>query len=116
MTAPRKRFEPERRFESREQDLLVPAARIEPAMPRLRIGRREKPERIYERKRLNGFDVINRERTWHPWHLPRLSMTRQNQVPQNFRKHLISRARARPNHQQDSHRPLVDGLQAIVTP
>jgi hypothetical protein len=27
---------------------------------------------------LNGFDVINRELTWHPLHLSRLSTTRHD--------------------------------------
>jgi hypothetical protein len=38
---------------------------------------------------LNGFDVVNRELTWHPLHLSRLSATKHDQIPQNSRKHLI---------------------------
>jgi hypothetical protein len=59
---------------------LVPAAEIEPATPGLQIGGGEKSGRLEERRQLiclDGFDVINRELTWQPLHLSRLSTTKQ---------------------------------------
>jgi hypothetical protein len=53
---------------------------------------------------LNGFDVNNRELTWHPLHLSRLSTTKHDQVPQISREHLITGGACST---------LVDGLRTI---
>ena len=77
----------------------------------------KKRGRSDERRRLiflNGFDVNNRELTWHPLHLSRLSTTRHDQVPQNSRKHLVSRACTRPNHQPDSGNQVAKGAPLVV--